>query len=417
MSKEDDVELGGLEEPTGILTLRQALALALMKNPELAVFSWDVRVGEARTLQAGLLPNPKLITVAEDFGGSGEKTGYDGAQTTIFLAQVIRLAGKIPKRTKVASLKRDLAAWDYEAKRLDILTQTAKAFVTVLAAQKRLALTEDLVRLSEQVFLTAQAKQKAGKVSRLEVKRAEIPLSTNKIAWQKAQRKLAAARKILAATWGSTTPAFDRVEGELETIHKLPSLQQLTELISQNPDIARWSMEMELRRANIELEKARAIPDLTVMPGFRRIEETDDNALVLRLAIPIPIFNRNQGGILEAHEQRFKAKESRRQAKLMVKTRLARIYQALSASYIAATNLKTEVLPSAKWAYDAAQEGYSQGKFGYLDVLGAQKTLFETRGQYIDELAAYHLARTEVERMIGQGIDQISEKQEKSTDD
>jgi cobalt-zinc-cadmium efflux system outer membrane protein len=48
------------EEPTGVLTLRQALALALLRNPELASAAWEVRAGEARTLQAGLCPTPNL---------------------------------------------------------------------------------------------------------------------------------------------------------------------------------------------------------------------------------------------------------------------------------------------------------------------------------------------------------------------
>ena len=40
-----------IAKPTGVITLRQALALTLMHNPELKAFSWDVRVSEARKLQ------------------------------------------------------------------------------------------------------------------------------------------------------------------------------------------------------------------------------------------------------------------------------------------------------------------------------------------------------------------------------
>ncbi len=50
----------GIAEPTGVITLRKALALALMHNPQLKVFSWDVRVWQARQLQASLWPNPEL---------------------------------------------------------------------------------------------------------------------------------------------------------------------------------------------------------------------------------------------------------------------------------------------------------------------------------------------------------------------
>jgi cobalt-zinc-cadmium efflux system outer membrane protein len=122
-------------EPTGVLTLRQALALARLRNPELASTAWEVRAGEARTLQAGLLPNPEVGVEVENFAGSGEFRGFDAAETTIALGQVIELGGKRLRRARVAALERDLAAWDYEATRLNVFTATAKAFVEVLGAQ------------------------------------------------------------------------------------------------------------------------------------------------------------------------------------------------------------------------------------------------------------------------------------------
>src|SRR5919109_2751062 len=119
------------EEPTGVLTLRQALALALLHNPALASAAWEVRAGEARTLQAGLLPNPEFSVEVENFAGSGAFRGMDAAETTIALSQVIELGGKRLRRARVAALQRDLAAWDYEATRIDVFTATTKAFVEV----------------------------------------------------------------------------------------------------------------------------------------------------------------------------------------------------------------------------------------------------------------------------------------------
>ncbi len=82
-------EAAEIAEPTGVITLRKALALALMHNPELKAFSWDVRVSEARQLQASLWPNPELGVEVEDVGGSGELSGFDAAETTIQLSQLI----------------------------------------------------------------------------------------------------------------------------------------------------------------------------------------------------------------------------------------------------------------------------------------------------------------------------------------
>jgi cobalt-zinc-cadmium efflux system outer membrane protein len=95
--------------------LRQALALALLQNPELRAFAWDVRAAEARTLQAGLRPNPELGLEVENIAGTGVLQGGQSAETTLRLNQVIELGGKRARRLQVAAVERDLAAWDYEA--------------------------------------------------------------------------------------------------------------------------------------------------------------------------------------------------------------------------------------------------------------------------------------------------------------
>lgn len=393
-----------LKEPTGVITLRQALTLALMKNPGLASFSWEVRAKEARRLQASLVPNPELEVEMEEFGGAGEQRGLDTAETTLQLSQLIELGGKRSKRTQVAALERDLAGWDYETKRVDVLTEVTRAFVDVLAAQERLSLTKELVRLAERVLNTVSERVKAGKVSPVEETKAGIILSTSRIELERAIRSLESSRRRLAAIWGSTSPAFKKVDGELNVITPIPSAGQMVYRISKNPDIARWVVEIEQRKASVELEDAMRIPDLTLSGGVRRYNVTDNNAFVLGLSIPLPIFNRNQGGALEARYNLARAGEERRAITVWVKTALAHAYQELSTSFAEATALKNDVLPGAQSAFDAAGEGYRQGKFGYLDVLDAQRTLFEARAQYIEVLSAYHKAFADVERLIGERL-------------
>ena len=143
------------EEPQGTLSLEEVLRAALLQNPELSSTAFEVRAAEARTLQAGLLPNPELELEFENFGGTGEVRGVDASESTFQLSQLIELGGKRARRLRAAGLERDLAGWDYEAKRLEVLTEATKGFVDVLAAQERLALTEDIVRLSEQVLNAA----------------------------------------------------------------------------------------------------------------------------------------------------------------------------------------------------------------------------------------------------------------------
>ena len=393
-----------IPEPTGTLTLLQAQTLAVQHHPKLAAFGWEVRAGEARTLQTGLPPNPEIGIEVENFAGSGELQGFQSAEITIHLSQLIELAGKRGKRARVAALERDLTAWDYEATRLDVLTQVTQAFIEVLSVQERLALATELVRLAEQVRSTVAERVKAGKVSPVEETKARVELSTSRIALERAQRDLEAARKRLVAAWGGRMPVFTRAEGALDALPAIPSAEQLTERLVQNPEIARWATEMAQRQAAVELARAKGIPDPTIGGGFRHARETGDNALVMSVSMPLPVFDRNQGGFLEARYQLAKAEEERRAAEIQGHAALAEAYAALSSAFVEATTLKNEALPGAQRAFDAASEGYRQGKFGFLDVLDAQRTLFEARGQYLEALSAYHRAAAEVERSIGEPL-------------
>ena len=148
-----------------------------------------------------------------------------------------------------------------------------------LAAQERLALTTELLRLAERVLGTVSERVKAGKVSPVEETRARIAVSTARLHTQQAQSAYEAARKRLASFWGSTTPRFERLSGSLETTVSIPSEEQLAAMMQKNPDIARWAVEMDARRAQVAVEQSKRIPDVTVSGGLRYLHETEDHGL------------------------------------------------------------------------------------------------------------------------------------------
>ena len=403
------------KELTGVITLKDAISLARLRNPELGALSLEIRAQKARILQAGLLPNPEIGFEAENLGGSGDFRRFGSTETTLQLSQLIELGGKRSKRKMIAYHERDLAKWDYESKRADVLTEVTKAFVDVFASQEHLALTDELVSLAEKVFNAVSARVKAGKTSPVEETRAGITFSISRIALEHAKQKLKASRKQLAAAWGGQTPYFENVDGEFDVITNIPSITEIEGLIFQNPDLARWGTEKEQRHANLALEDARRIPDPTISLGARNFNETDDNAFILAVSIPIPVFDRNQGGTMEARLRLSKANKEHQAARMMVLNDLAEAYQSLSSAYSEATALKAEVLPGAQSAFDASREGYRQGKFDYLVLLDAQRTLFEVRARHIEALSLYHKAVADVERLIGTGLDTpIKTSEEKS---
>ena len=397
-----------IQEPSGPITLWQSLQLALIRNPELAAFSWGVRAREALKLQAGLYPNPEIEAEVEEFAGTGELTGFDSAATTIQLSQVILLGGKRSKAVEVARKEWELAGWGYESKRLDVLSETAKGFVDVLTAQDRLRLSEDLFNLSQGVYDVVAERVRAGKVSPVEQSKARVSLTNSEIKLEQARRDLEAARKRLAAMWGSSEPVFEHALGNLDNIEEPPPLENLFQWTERNPDLARWQAQIERDRAALKLAKSEVIPDVTVSGGVQRFNGSDQGAYIVGVSVPVPLFNRNQGNIQAAGHELSRSEENRRAEDIRIKTELARTWQDLAASYRAAVALREDALPAARHAFDSTREGFRLGKFEYLEVLDAQRTLFETEGRYLSVLGDYHRTRVEVERLIGTGIESVN---------
>lgn len=397
--------------PDGPITLRDALGLALVQSPELAVFAWELRAREARMLQAGQLPNPVIATAVQDIGG---RTGFSGAddpiqsQTTIELSQLIELGGKRAARQRMAALDRDLAAWDFEAARMDVLTRVTGAYVDVLASQQLVALSQETTGLVEQMQKTVGLRVEAGVVSPIEQTKADVALAAARIESDRARRLLEADRRRLAAHWGSPSPKFHSAAGDLTRVGPVPTFDAMQHRLASNPDVARWATEVVQREAALAVERSRRVPDVSVSGGYRRYTEIDSTAFVVGASIELPLFNRNRGGIREAGDRLRKAREQQRAAEVRVAVMLAEAYRALASAGDEVSALASNVLPGARSVFEAVSEGYRLGKFGYLDVLDAQRTLVTAGGQYLRALADHHKAAAGVERLVGEPLSALT---------
>ena len=394
-----------LSSPRGDLTLEEALSLALFGNPRLQAFSFQVRAAEARRLQAGRLPNPELSLEVEEFGGTGERAAFRSAQTTLALSQVFQLGGKRAKREKTAALERNLAAWDFEEARIDVYARTAKAFVRLLAAQERLAAARQGRDLAGRVRELSSARVRAGKASPLEETKAALQFSVAQVALDRARREEDLARRRLAALWGESRPRFRKARGPFRVLpDSLPPLSALEARLASNPAVARWRDETALGRARLEWARSLRWPDLTVGAGIQRFEEGDDQAFLVQVSLPLMVFNRNQGKIREAEHLLARAAALRKAALVEARAALASAYRTLEETYGSARRFEREILPSAERAFRAAGKGYEEGKFGYLQVLDAQRTLLEARMEYTGILSAFHQARIEIERLTRDSV-------------
>lgn len=387
--------------PTGAITLRDALGAALRANPKLTAAAEGIRIGEARLLQAGLLPNPELKLEVEDLGGSGDRQAFETTQTTLRVSQLVELGGKRARRRALSGHERDAAAWDYEVQRVDVLAETARAFVTVLALQEQLALADEIIPLTAAAERAVDAQVHAGAGTPAETLRARIAAAQAEVERGQRARELAGARIALAASWGGTTPTFGRAAGDLAAIDPPPPLDALLARLDGNPDLVRWQSELAARSAALDLERARAIPDVTVGAGPRYFSDNGDVALVLELGVPLPVFDRNQGAVGEARARLAAAAAERRAATAALRANLGRDVEELRGAYEHVMALRRTVLPAAEAAVTSSKEAYRAGALRSFDVLDAQRTWFGLRVEYLRALAAYHLALIDVERLAG----------------
>lgn len=402
----------------GDLTLRDAVNLALSRNPELAAFSREIRALEGLTLQAGLLKNPELNLNVENAGNVQKLPGdVNSAQavaqevvqqlSTIRIYQLIELGGKRAARVKAGLLSEELAAKDYEIKRIDIIFRVANVFTEVLAAQERLRLAEETKRVAQNVVSTVTERVQGGKVAPIEETRVKVGLSTTRIELEQAQRDLTGARKRLALLWNSSSPQFNQALGNLETSIAPPHFPTLEERVLNNPVALRAIKNIEQRKALLEVEQTKRIPNLTVNAGAVHHSQLGGTTIIAGLQIPLPLFDRNQGNLTDAHQRVDKAVDEQMSAELRLKTELAQSYETMSAVWNEISILRDEVLPGAKSAFSVTRRGYELGKFGLLELLDAQRILFQNQLLYVRALANYQRLINDIERLIAEPIDNL----------
>lgn len=388
----------------GSISLRDAIAAALLGSPDLAAFAAEIQASDARAVQAAAWPNPELAVEIENVGGDDERAGFEQSETTVWLAQLVELGGKRAGRRDAAARAGELAHWDYEAARLSVSRATTRAFIVALGGQQRHALAERRVTLTRRSVAAAKKRVEAGAAPAVDVTRAELELVTARLALRRSAADRDAAYATLATTWGASAPTFSTLRGDLSAELQPPAAAALLEeALVENPAVARWRSEIAARQVALSLARAQRVPDATLSLGARYFADTGDAALVLAFAVPLPVFDRKRGEILAAGHDLSKVRALENAARLALRAELVQRRAELAAAYDAVVTLRQHGLPAAERAFAATRAGYEQGRFSSLDVLDAQHTLFDMRRAELDALIDYQLARAELDALTGGG--------------
>ncbi len=387
------------------ITVEAAVAQVLASSPELAAAAEAVRAKEGEARQASLWLNPELVGEVENFAGSGEAKDFDTAEYTLSLAQPLDLSGKVRRRALAADYERRLAGWEYETIRLDLLTATRRAHAEVTAAQQNVTLARELAQLADNLAEAVRKRVQAGKVSPVEMARIDVVQTAARTEALRAAQELATARAALVALWGEGAAPSEWVAVEDRPAAKVPDPRAVEPLLAQTPEAARWADELALRETEFAFAQAGAVQDVTASLGVRRFAETDDNALVAGLSVPLPVFDRNQGAVAAAAARRVEAERRRSAFRARQKADFQAAYNTLKAADLSARSLDDRIIPSARSVFSATTSGYQAGKFSLIELLDAQRTLFEAQVQGVAARAELAKAQADFERLIAHPAD------------
>ncbi|CAJ0821108.1 TolC family protein [Ralstonia flaminis] len=376
------------------VTLQQAVERAMQTHPLLAAASYEMAASEGALDQASRLRNPEAAFVTED-------VRRNRATMTAQLNIPLELGGKRAARTRAAELGRDAVTQDAAVLRAELRADVTRTFFDLLIAQERLTLAQASDTLAAQAESAAARRVQAGKVSPVEQTKAGVARASAAIELRDAGAELLVAQRALSAFWGGATAAPE-ADGSAETLPVVPpEARQATTTLDSTPRAVRARLEIDRRQALANVERSKRVPDVTVNVGVKRDSSANNNMAVLGVAVPLPLFDRNQGNLLEAQRLADKAFEDYRALQLEQNATLAQDVARLDAARTAVQSLRQDVLPGAQRAYDAARIGFDAGKFNFLDVLDAQRTLFQARAQYLAALSRAHQAAAGIDRILG----------------
>ncbi|MGE6821496.1 TolC family protein [Pseudomonas soli] len=377
------------------LNLDQALDAAFAQNPDFAAIGREIGIAEGERRQAGLIPNPELSWEVED-------TRRDTSTTTVTLSQALELGGKRGARIEVAEAGQAVARLELERQRNSLRADVIQAFHAALRAQTALELAQQSQALTERGLRLVEGRVRAGQSSPVEATRAQVQLAQAEAAVRRARTERTVANQALARLTGSAEARFDRLDASSLSPGPAPKAERLLATVEQTAEWRLAAAQIERGDASLGSEKAQRIPNLTVSLGSQYSREERERVNVVGLSMPLPLFDRNQGNVLAAARRADQARDLRNAVELRLRSETRSALEQWGTAMGEVQAYDRTILPAAQQAVDTATRGFEMGKFAFLDVLDAQRTLIEARGLYLDALAQATDARAQVERIYGE---------------
>ncbi|MBO9712187.1 TolC family protein [Sphingomonas sp.] len=380
-----------------VTTLDEALAQAGAASPSTEAAGAGIRAAEAGRDIAGLRPNPSISFETENVAGTGPYRGIGESETTVGFSLPLELGGKRGARVGVADARLSRARLEAAIALGDLRLYVTQAYIEAVASERRLAVARDQLRIASDALGVATDRVDVGYASPIDRQRAQVQQINARTGVERAERAMMLARATLERLVGKP------IAGPLDT-----AWFDRTTLPASGPDapmpvedtlaFAAARADLGIADANVRLARSQRVPDLTLSAGTRRIEATNDQAMVFGISIPLPLFNNGRATLSQARAERDQADARVRVARIEVDQQIS---AAIADRDNAAASVRASepAIAAAEEAARIARIGYGQGKFDQIVLIDAERTLAETRAAQIDALAAYHDAEARLARL------------------
>ena len=399
------------------LTLAQAIAIAMERNPALAAVESEEDIAVASQVTARQHLNPALTVESAGFPLSSEdRPGiFDAQELTVRLDQEIELGGRRALRREAADAGLITARLRIDdARRVLTLDVQRAYFQAVLAAADRDVSRASLEEIDRAIALN-RARMQQGEISggdlrRLHVERLRFvdDVFAAELALRNARSALSALMNVPAlnqtfeaieplpigpATAASTEPG---VVGAVRTeVIGAQGAQLSLEALARRPDVLAARQDVVRADTETRLQRALRTPNLTVGAGYMR--DFGTNAVVIGATLPLPLFNRNQGAILRADAERRQAERRADAASLRARLEVQQAANAVDVTRERVRYIEREYLQTARQSRDIVLASYRLGAADLIDFLDAQRAFRDTvrtynRALYDQRISIFELA-------------------------
>ena len=385
-----------------VVSLDDAFARVADSHPELRLLGARRVVLSAERERAVLRPALIAGVSIENAFGTGEASGLQSAELTLSLASVLERGGKLDARRTLAQSRIDALAVERESRRLDLLAEVARRYLAAVGALKQEEIAQLDIDQRRRTVAGARLRLQAGASPESVVLTAQAALARAELERARATQSYVAARQQLAALWGERGPTFDISGADPLALPSVSTFAELSALLERTPELAQFADEGRIREARLQLARSEAVADLDWQVGVRRLQATDDMALVGTISVPLGARRRAVPDI-HAAEAELASLEIEREAKgLSLYSTLAEAHGRYLTAQVEVDRLQSDVLPKLAKAEAAAERAYRAGAISYLEWAQLQSDRTSARKQQLDAALEAQRALIEIQRLTGE---------------